>query len=96
MDIENIEQNIKIGQEILNQLHAMSDKEIMEWLKELLPNVSMLDNKPVCERLIRNEKVHSITVSVWDVVEIGCLGISFKPEHGYPKRVVEFNKHFKV
>lgn len=89
-------ENAKIGQEILKQLNQMSDKDLLVWLKDICPNITMLDDNPMCERVIRNGKINKITFAVWDSIEINSGGIVLISEYGFPKRLVEFNKHFKV
>ena len=88
---ETIIQQVEDGKPIFMKLFALSDKELIEKIKSY-GNKSVnevLDQARVI-RTIVNEDPESIKFSFYDSVELDWLGMSYKPEHGQPSRVLVF------
>lgn len=98
MTKEEIIESVEIGNAILNELFAMNDADLKQKISEIVGHDydDILKHNCDCVRTIRNEEPEKIEFWFYDGLIIQWFGISYQPEHGPEKRIVNFNKFFKL
>lgn len=97
---QDFEKKYKIGYPILEQLFKLSDKDLKIKLKSIIGNMldernsDLFDSSAGVTKTIHNEKCKEIIIEWYDWIEISAFGISFCPEHGPSRQIIEFNQHF--
>lgn len=97
--IEQIQEEYKIGNFIFKELYSLSDKEIKEKLKSILDQKYykvLIQDACECIRTLRNEKPVEIKFYYYDSIIINWTGIFHKYEGEDYKKIIDFNKHFKL
>ncbi|MEK6829092.1 MAG: hypothetical protein AABY15_03115 [Nanoarchaeota archaeon] len=99
--VEKIKEQLEFGTPILEKLFKMPSAELKSKLTEICE--SRLSEREL--EVIKEGRVYKTSVNdepdkieIWsyDGITIGALGISYKPEHGSSKKIVEFDKFFKL
>lgn len=88
-----------IGFPIFKKLFDMPKPELLKVLKEICgDNISpeTLEDSSGVRKEIVDDIPTTLRVCSWDTLEISPFGIHFKTEHGHSKKIVEFNKFFKL
>ena len=95
---EELEKMIDYGYSIVNDLFKLSDKDLKLKIKSIVEEKyhEIIDNTTTVRRTIENEKPTKIEIFFWDSLTIEWYGIEYKAEHGSPKRIREFDKHFTL
>jgi hypothetical protein len=101
IDLNNrkeLEKTINYGYSIVSELFKLSDKKLKVKIKGIIEKKyhEIIDNTPTIRRIIENEKPTKIEIFFWDSLTIEWYGIDYKAEHGIPKRIREFDKHFTL
>lgn len=88
------------GVELLEMLHAKSDKDLVAFIAESLKspigtvpsNISeIFDYDYNVKRVINNEKITEIEISFYSTIIIDPFGVFYQPEHGERKTLTDFN-----
>ena len=88
-----------IGFPIFQKFFEMPKPELLKVLREICgDNVSpeTLEDSSSVRKEIIDDVPNSLKVCSWDTLEISPFGIHFRSEHGNSKKIVEFNKFFKL
>lgn len=97
--LDNIEERVELGQSILKQFFELSDKELIEKLKDMIGDDyharQVLEGNPDIRRITKNDIPETITLSCYDTIEMEWAGVGVKPEHGEYKSLKQFDKYFK-
>ena len=98
-NLDKLKKQIEYGKTILNKFFELSDKELKEKLLSVIQeeySKELIDDEhPKITRLIVNEEPDEIEFLGYNRIKIDWSGISYKEHHGFYKRIIEFNEHFK-
>jgi len=100
--IEDYKKAYEIGLPIFLELFKLSDSDLKDKLKSILRskldsrNMDLFDKTSPVTRIIKNENPEKILIEFYDWIEIYPLGISFHPEHGKSRQIIDFDEHFKL
>ena len=101
---KSIEERYQFGLPIVAAFFKLSDAEIIDKLKSICGRqLKSLKGYDILEegasnvtRMIKSEKPSDITISYYGNIKIHPFGITYNPEHGEGKTLIEFNEHFKL
>ncbi len=96
---ESIQEKWNTGYPIFKKLFETPCHELRGILSEIcvdkIPNKDLFKEGTI-KKLSSNDKPESLDVWFYDSISISAFGINYKPEHGTPKTIVEFNKFFTL
>jgi len=99
-EVNDIVENYKIGLPIFEKLFNLKRDKLIEVLKDICSEhkraMENLENNPSVNKESRNDEPYSLKIYNWSTIEIGAMGIYFKPEHEPGDYIVRFNKFFKL
>ncbi len=100
--VEQIQEDYKVGQPIVNEFFKMSDAQIKEKIMSICGSklkenrIENLEGFHV-KRTIYNEEPKNIELNFYDSITISFMGIFYESEHGTVKeQLVQFNTHFTL
>lgn len=98
MTQEELMKSIDTGKAILNELFSMNDADLKAKVSEIVGHEydKILKHNCECIRTIKNEKPNKIEFWYYDGLLIQWFGISYQPEHGPEKLIINFDKFFKL
>lgn len=100
--VEKLQERYEIGQNIFEQLFKLTDVELKEKISSICGeqinsfNSDILSNGSEVTRTIKNEIPNNIDIYYYSGISISAFGITYKPEHGEGRKIVDFGKHFKL
>lgn len=100
--VEKIKERYEIGQKIFEQLFKLTDSELKEKISSICGeqldsyNSEILAKGSDVTRIIKNEIPKKITIYYYSGISISAFGITYQPEHGEGRNLVDFGKHFKL
>lgn len=100
----SIHAQYKIGFPVFEKLFNTPSAQLKELLKEILSgHMETIDGDYLLSKEggsvykeSTNDRPTSISISAYGTISISPFGITYKPEHGDSKKLIEFNKYFKL
>lgn len=94
----DIEKQYALGLPIFEKLFNLSSVELREKIKEIcgskVSNQHLFTDSSNVRKTILNDRPQEIVLEFYDSISISPFGISYSPEHGQGKKLVEFDKFF--
>lgn len=98
--LENFEESYKIGFETFHKIFNLEKQSLILLIRDIFKddqNVNnALDDIASVEKIIVDDTPSKISIYAYSTIIIDAFGISYKPEHGFEKRILNFNKYFKL
>lgn len=97
--VRQITEQHAIGQAILNQLFSTELPLLRTILKDMLTSegqdtLKIIDNS--CIKIFRDDIPERMEFHDWNSIIIDWMGVELKREHGGSKKIISFNKYFKL
>lgn len=97
---EKYEQQYEIGFPMFEKLFQLKKDDFIRVMKDIFQDdksvLEILENKPSVVKTLRNDEPEKITIYFYDGIEIDYTGVSYKPEHGSPTKILKFDKFFNL
>lgn len=95
--VSEIENKYKQGMVHLTKLFAMPKDQLIEVVKRIVgdkvPNHVFEGS---VKKISDDDVPDKISIRFYDSIEIGAFGISYQPEHGTSRSIVDFNEFFTI
>lgn len=88
-----------MGIEILKELFKLSHIELRAKLQDICGDKIKdpdIFEKGHVHKTVDNDEPEHIKIYYYDCLSVSPFGITFEPEHGESRSIVEFNKYFKL
>lgn len=100
MTTEKIQALHDIGMPILKSLFELNSADLRGKIKEIvgnrLPGYDHLFCSGTVTKITVDDSPNKILIQYYDTITITWLGITFKPEHGTVRDIVDFDKFFTL
>jgi len=97
---EKIMQEYHIGHSVFKKLAKLNDKKLKEKIISIIGNEiyikDILGDSCSIIRTIVNEIYSKIEIRFYDTILINSFGIFYDPEYGPFRRIIKFDKYFKL